>query len=237
MLSLILPAYNEAQRLEHCVDEVKRVLDNKTDYEIIIAEDGSKDGTNKIAANLAKKHKNITHIHSDKKLGRGLALKGAFRTAKGDILAYIDVDLAVSAEYLPCLITYAKEYDVVTGSRYIKGADVKRPFLRKFFSQGYDFIIRILFGCKVYDFQCGFKAFSKRFVENVAIKIDEKTWAWDTVALVLASKKGYRIKDFPVKWCEQKGVRHSTNIKRMISDIKIHGGVITKLFFNKYIMQ
>lgn len=226
-LSLVLPAYNEAPRLEKCVEAVKRFLKGKK-YEIIIAEDGSTDGTDKIAEKIAKTNKNIYHIHNDKKLGRGLALKNAFSLCKGKILAYLDVDMATDINHLKELIKFAKENDVVTGSRYLPGSLTERPILREFFSKVYNFLIRKLLGCKIFDSQCGFKAFSRKFFEEEIKNIYEKTWAWDTIVMVEAVKKGYKVKEFPVKWVEKKEFK--TNVKRLIKDFIIHGKVIFKLF-------
>ncbi len=229
MFSLILPAYNEAERLERCVNEVKKILKGYH-YEIIIAEDGSTDGTDKIAGRLAKKDKKIKFIHNEKKLGRGLALKRSMKKAEGSSIGYIDVDMATDIKHLKELVEYSKRYDVVTGSRYMPNSKIERPFLRKFASLVYNFIIRHLIGCNIYDSQCGFKMFSKKFVENEIFKIREKTWAWDTVVLVEALKKGYKVKEFSVNWREKKESAHSASIKRIYKDTKIHGLVLLKLF-------
>ena len=226
-LSLVLPAYNEAPRLESCFEEVKKALEGKN-YEIIIAEDGSTDGTDKIAEKIAKMNKNVYHLHHDKKLGRGLALKKAFSLCKGKILAYIDVDMATDVKHLNELIQLAKENDVVTGSRYLPESNVERPILREFSSRVYNFLIRKLLGCRIFDSQCGFKAFSRKFFLREIKKINEKTWAWDTIVMVEAIKKGYKVKEFPVEWREKKELH--TNVKRLIKDFMIHGRVLFKLF-------
>lgn len=227
MITVVLPAHNEAARLEKCVKEVKNFLKRK-DYEIIIAEDGSKDGTDRIAAGISGRDKKIRLIHSIIRLGKGLALKNAFKIARGEIVCFLDVDLATDMKYLPKLIDYAKDFDVVMGSRYMPQSVTKRPFMRSFASIVYNSFVRNVIGCKVYDTQIGFKAFSKKFIHQEIMKIREKTWAWDTIVVVNAIKKGYRVKEFPVKWIEPKGRR--TNMIRLVSDTIIHGRVILKLF-------
>lgn len=231
MFSLVLPAYNEAKNIKKSIENVRKILkkDNIM-FEIIIAEDGSIDGTDKIAKNLSKKYNDVAFIHSDKKLGRGRALKKAFEFAKGNILGYLDVDLSVNPEYLPTLIKLGIKNDLVTGSRYIKGASVKRPSLREFVSRSYNWMIRNLIGCSVYDSQCGFKSFSRKFVNDIIKNIKEKSWAWDTVVIVECIKRGYKFKEFPVKWEEKKEAYHSASFKRIYSDVKLHGKVIIKLF-------
>lgn len=229
MFSLVLPAYNESKNLERCVSESMKSLKG-IEFEIIIAEDGSRDGTDRIAARLAKKYKNVRHIHSDRKLGKGRALTNAFRRAKGSEMGTIDVDMATDARHIKELALYARKYDAVTGSRYAKGSIVKRPLLREFVSRSYNLIAKVFLGSSINDLQCGFKSFSRRFVENEIFKIEENTWAWDTIVLLTACRKGYRVLEFPVEWNEKKEAKHSASFKRIFSDVRIHGKVLAKLF-------
>jgi len=232
MFSLVLPAYNESENIESTVNSVRKELKKikKISYEIIIAEDGSNDGTDEIARKLQKKFKEVRHLHSDEKLGRGRALKQAFEKAKGEIVGYLDVDLAVGPEYLPKLITLSMKNDLVTGSRYLKESEVERPSLREFVSRSYNWMIRFFLGCDVKDSQCGFKGFSRRIVKDIVNEVEENSWAWDTVVIVECIKSGYKFKEFPVNWEEKKEAAHSSSFKRIYSDIKIHGSVILKLF-------
>jgi hypothetical protein len=227
LISVVLPAYNEAFRLEKCVRELRRILKGKN-YEIIIAEDGSTDGTDKIAEKIAKNGKNIHHLHHDEKLGRGLALKNAFSICKGNILLYIDVDMSTDIDYLDDLIDLGKKYDVVTGSRYLSQSVISRPMIRRIFSEVYNLLVRVLIGCQIYDSQCGFKAFSKKFFIKEIRKIEEKSWAWDTIVMVVGMKNGYKVKEFPIEWKEKKNKK--TSIRRLFGDVKIHGRVLLKLF-------
>lgn len=229
MFSLVLPAYNESKNLEKCVHEVRKALKGK-EYEIIIAEDGSRDGTDRIAKKLARKYRNVRHLHNDKKLGRGRALKNAFMFAKGSEMGYIDVDMATDVAHLQKLLNYSKKFDVVTGSRYISNSATERPLAREIVSRFYNFLIRIFLGSPIHDHQCGFKSFSRDFVMKEVMEIGEKSWAWDTVVLVTAVRKRYSVKEFPVIWKEKKEKRHSSSFRRIISDVKIHGIVLLKLF-------
>ncbi|MCS7121235.1 MAG: flippase-like domain-containing protein [Archaeoglobaceae archaeon] len=202
-VSIILPAYNEAERLEKAVKEVKNVAEKiGYDFEILIAEDGSKDGTDKIAAEIAKKDLKVKHLHSDERLGRGRALMNAIRKSEGDIVVFMDVDLSTDLSHLKDLIDaiLIEKYDISIGSRLMKSSSVERPLKRELASRIYNFLVRFLLGSKVRDHQCGFKAFKK----DVALKVGEKAkdnhWFWDTEVLVLAQRDGYKIKEIPVKW-------------------------------------
>lgn len=133
-------------------------------------------------------------------------MKRAFKISKGDTICYLDVDLATSMRYMSELIEYSKDHDVVFGSRYMPGSVVRRPHLRESVSRIYNSLIRNVIGCQVFDVQIGFKAFSRRFVDKEIMKINEKSWAWDTIVVVEAIKKGYKVKEFPVKWKEKKEI-------------------------------
>lgn len=202
-ISLVLPAYNEKNRLKKAVRIVESHLDDITEsYEIIIAEDGSTDGTDSIAKKLAKDNSRIVHIHSDIRQGRGKALKRAFLASKGDILAYIDVDLATDMKHLKELISAIRDdgYDIATGSRLIKQSSVKRGIKRNVASIGFNLMTRVMLGSKIKDHQCGFKSFRRDSLMAIIDKIKDEHWFWDTEMLVIAQKAGYKIKEFPINW-------------------------------------
>jgi len=124
--SIVLPAYNEAKHIERAVKAVAKTMEKtRYDYEIIIAEDGSTDGTDRIAARLAD-GKKIRHLHSDERLGRGKALNRAFRSAKGDVVAFLDVDMSTDITHLPELLDLALKHGIAIGSRLKKGSVIER---------------------------------------------------------------------------------------------------------------
>jgi glycosyltransferase involved in cell wall biosynthesis len=211
--SLVLPAYNEAKALPAAVEAAHREL-KKIDglrFEIIIAEDGSRDETPGVASKLAKKFNEVRWLHSDERLGRGAALCRAFRAARGDRVGYMDVDLATPPRHLRELVRYAGDFDVVTGSRYARGARASRSTSRGFLSGGFNLLVRLLLGSRLHDHQCGFKAFKKRAALDLCSRARSSHWFWDTEVLVLAQKLGYSVKEFPVEWSE-KGARGKTKV-------------------------
>lgn len=148
---MVLPAYNEAANIDKAVLVTAETLFKITDrFEIIIAEDGSKDGTDRIASRLAEQYAYVVHLHSEKRQGRGKALNRAFKAASGEVLCYIDVDLATDMKYLEKLIRAVSTdgYDFATGSRMMPDSDAKRPFKREFASRGYNFLVRLFFAFK-----------------------------------------------------------------------------------------
>lgn len=227
-VSLILPAYNEAERLKNTVQQVVDALYKVTSsFEIIIAEDGSTDGTDKIAEELAKEYPHIQHQHSKDRLGRGKALNRAFKSSKGERLAYIDVDLATDLKHLEELINSisGERYDFSTGSRMLKESDVKRSFTRLIASKGFNLLTRLLLESKIKDHQCGFKAFKREPLFAILDEVKDEHWFWDTEILVRAQRKGYMIKEFPVRW--RCGSKTKVDLKR---DVIGMGTQIIKLW-------
>jgi glycosyltransferase involved in cell wall biosynthesis len=201
-VSIVLPAYNEAVRIESTVERTAAALREITSsFELIIAEDGSKDGTDKICEALAKKYDFIVHLHSDERQGRGRALNRAFKSSKGEILGYIDVDLATDMKHLSELIQYIRDgYDFATGSRMLPDSNVKRPFRRGFASKGFNFLTRSMLGSKLYDHQCGFKSFKREPLFKLLDEVKDTHWFWDTELFVRAQRAGFKVREFPVDW-------------------------------------
>jgi glycosyltransferase involved in cell wall biosynthesis len=202
-ISVVFPAYNEASSLESAVDKVSQALNEFTlSYEIIIAEDGSTDGTDKLAATLAEKHPFLKHIHGKKRLGRGTALKNAFKQSRGEVLVYMDLDLATDLKHLkPLVLAIESEgYDFATGSRMLHESKVKRSGTRNIVSKTYNFMVRTVLGSMVHDHQCGFKAFQREQLMRLLDEVGANHWFWDTEVLVRAHRRGYKIKEIPVTW-------------------------------------
>ena len=227
-VSVILPAFNEADRLEHAVDMVSKELEpTKWDYEIIIAEDGTTDGTAKVAARLQLKRPYVFHMHSAKRLGRGKALTNAIQSATGDVVVFMDVDLATDLKHLHDLIRAVAEegYDYATGSRWMSGSDVERTADRSIASKGYNTMVHLFHRSKVKDHQCGFKAFRKKSVAQVLPEVKDEMWFWDTEVFLRGQRKGHKIKEIPVKW--RADGRTKVKYVRDVSDM---GSKIVKLW-------
>ncbi len=116
-------------------------------------------------------------------------------------------------------------YDFATGSRMMRDSDAKRPFKREFASRGYNFLVRLFLRSKLYDHQCGFKAFRREALFELLDEIENEHWFWDTEVLVRAQHKGYRVIEFPVYW------RHGGSSKvNLAKDVKGMGSEIFRLW-------
>ena len=202
-------------------------------FTLLIAEDGSNSGAT--VDELRWKYSNITHIQHDERLGRGKALREAWKNVQGDVYVYVDVDLATDLAKFDAyrnLILLQNQFDLVTGSRYIPGSTTNRPTLRKDASITYNWLVRFLFHTGVHDHQCGFKSFSRRLVERLAVEAESDSWFWDTEVIVLAKRMGFGIKEVRIDWEEKKGQR--TPLKRLLHDIWLHGTGLLSLFYKVY---
>ncbi len=209
-VSVVFPAYNEVAYLVDAVERTKEALDEFVDtYEIIIAEDGSKDGTAERSEELSQKYKYVQHVHRDERMGRGAALNNAFRQAAGEVFVYMDLDLATDLTYLRPLVEAItlEGFDFATGSRMLPESKVERSLRRKISSKTFNWLVRAMLGSKLRDHQCGFKAFKREPALQLINEVGARHWFWDTEILVRAQKNGYRVKEIPVEWKSPRGTK------------------------------
>jgi glycosyltransferase involved in cell wall biosynthesis len=200
---VIIPVYNEKGKLKRAVDETAaRLSELAYPFEILIAEDGSNDGTYEFASKLASENPNIRLLHSDRRQGRGNALSRAIKATKGDVVCYIDVDLATDMDYLSVIINavISGGYDFAMGSRLMPQSDTKRSSTRSIASKTYNWMVRMFLGSKLFDHQCGFKAFRRDPVIRLLDQVKDGHWFWDTELLVRGQHEGLKMKEIPVKW-------------------------------------
>lgn len=204
-VSVVLPAYNEADSIERTASLTLSALStflSEGTYEVIIAEDGCDDRTPEIASRIAEEDDRVHHVHSDERLGRGGALEYAFQQAHGDTLVYFDTDLATDMKHLEELVESVRTegYDIATGSRWLPENRADRPAKRGIPSIGYNTLVRTVLRSDLRDHQCGFKAIDRDVFEQLSPTVADEHWFWDTELLVKAQRQGFRVKEFPVDW-------------------------------------
>jgi glycosyltransferase AglD len=214
-LSVLVPVYNGAPYLEACLGALVSALTPKPyEWEIIVCEDGSTDGTKQLCETLRSRYSGVKFINADRRLGRGGALSSAAEEARGDILAYVDVDMATDARHLDDLVAHASNgSDVVTGSRYMGASKARRSLGRLAYSKVYNSLVRAMFGSRIRDHQCGFKAFKRQALNTVLPLMKSNHWFWDTEFIVRAQAMGLKVTEIPVDW--EENPEHSTiNIRK-----------------------
>lgn len=205
-VDIVLPVYNEVTVLEQSVTTLLTFLETQPQYDwrIVIADNGSTDGTGELARTLASQHSNVRALVLTIK-GRGYALRDAWVESDADIFSYMDIDLSTDIHHLPRLIEMVDidGCDVAIGSRLARGSQTSRQLKREITSRGYVLLIRAFFPrLKITDAQCGFKALSRRTVEQLVPRIKNGMWFFDTELLILAQQAGFRICELPVRWVE-----------------------------------
>ena len=171
-LSIIIPTYNERENLPILIERILKSLNqhNITNYEIIIVDDNSPDGTGEIAEQLAKQYKNIKVLHRPAKMGLATAFLDGVKLAKGNIVALMDADLQHPPELLPELYqAILNGYDMAIASRYIKGGGTENwSTKRKIVSKGAIILAHILFpeSRKIKDITSGYFTIRKDIIQN-----------------------------------------------------------------------
>ena len=201
-ISVILPCYNEAKIIEESVRTVEDILKQSSyRYEIIIAEDASTDGTDKIAKELSERSNHIVWSHRDKRIGRGSAVAHAIRKSRGKIVGFLDADLEAPAHYiLPLAMGIEQGADIATGVRhiYLKKMDFIFKLDKILTHYGYLWISRRMLGTTLQDTETGFKFFNRERILPILDEIKDQHWFWDTEVMVRPYLKGYKIKEIPI---------------------------------------
>jgi glycosyltransferase involved in cell wall biosynthesis len=232
-VSAVIPVYNDLPALKVAIPASIEALFKVTDnFEILVAEDGSTDGSAEFVRAVEQTDPRIHLLHSDQRLGRGRALNRAFTAAQGTIVCYYDVDLATDMHHLAEVIDAIREgFDIATGSRLLPESDIVRTGGREIASRGYNLLVRTILGSKLYDHQCGFKAFNRDRLLPLLEKVNDNHWFWDTEVLVRGARAGYKIREIPVRWRQGPG----TTVRR--KDVVDMGSAILRLWWGLHVSK
>lgn len=206
-LNVTIPVFNEERRLERGIRQLAPLLAEAftCDYELVIAENASTDGTPALARQLAAEFPRTRVVRLEAK-GRGGALRHVWSTSDAEVCSYMDVDLSSDLASFPELVRVVAsgEADLAVGSRLLQKAGTQRSWQREILSRGYNGLLRAAFGVRFSDAQCGFKAVSRRAAQTLLPWVENNHWFFDTELLVLAEHAGFRIHDLPVAWREDR---------------------------------
>ncbi len=168
-LSVFFPCHNEVGNIERLVLRTLEVLPNVADqFEIIIVNDGSRDGTRELADRLASEHAAVRAIHHEENRGYGGALKSGFAASRYEFVFFTDGDGQFDVGEITLLMALLDRADIGVGWR-MKRAD---PFIRLVNAKAYCTMIRLLFGLKVRDIDCAFKLLPRKVLESVELHSD-----------------------------------------------------------------
>jgi dolichyl-phosphate beta-glucosyltransferase len=232
-LSVIVPAYNEEERLLGTLREIDKYLRSQNyESEILVVSDGSTDRTNEITKNLMAEIDNLRLLEFPKKKGKGFGVRQGMLEAEGYYRLFTDADNSTSVDQVEKMLPYLKEgYDIVIGSRDIKGAvlDPPQPWQRRFTGEAFKLVRKIIIGLwGVEDTQCGFKCFTKKAAESIFPKCKIDRFSFDAEVLLIAKKLKYKIKEIPIYWKNdpQSKVKFKSMIKMALDLVKIRRNLI-----------
>jgi dolichyl-phosphate beta-glucosyltransferase len=225
-VSIIIPAYNEAHRLEASLAELHAHLAGVGwSHEVILVIEKSTDGTLDIARRVAAGWPCLTVVGNDVQRGKGYAVRTGMLRARGEIAFFMDADLSTPlAETGRFIARFAEDakVDVLVGNRQHAQSEIltKQHFLRRKMGQTFNAILRTIAGIRLADTQCGFKAF-RRTAREVIFPLQKLDgFAFDVEVLLLAERLGFSVADMPVQWANAQGskVRIIRDSWRMLCD-------------------
>jgi len=199
-LSIVIPAYNESVRLPHAFRAITTRFEG-SQVELIIADDGSVDGTADVARSLNSGSIPVTVVSLDRNRGKGAAVRSGVRAATGDRILIMDADLATDLEAIDRLSAAIATSDIAIGSRSVAGSTVKDPsHLRRTMGRTFNRLARTLLHLRVSDSQCGFKMFRADAAQILFTMSNVDGFAYDAEVIRLAMILDMTVTEVPVHW-------------------------------------
>lgn len=194
-ISLVLPAYNEAENIEPVVEEATPALQAVADdYEIVVVDDGSKDDTAGVTRRIMERDPHVRLVQHAVNQGFGASVLSGFVNARKEWIFYTDADRQFVLSDLQKFVPSMEHADLIAGYR----APRRDPFLRVLYGKGWSLLCTLLFGYTVRDVDCGFKLFRRSIVEELASKVASRGATFSIEWLVRAKRAGYRFAELPV---------------------------------------
>ncbi len=201
---MVVPCYNEEQRLPRTVEQIERYLDaKKAPYELILVDDGSADGTRQVMDAAAARHDGVRVEALPRNRGKGRALAVGVTSATGDEILLTDADLSTPIEELDKLqAALSNGAGVAIGSRALRDSrvEVSQPFYRVLMGKAFNLIVQVVLLPGIWDTQCGFKLFRADVAHEVFAGLSTDGFGYDPEVLYRARKHGVKIAEVPVVW-------------------------------------
>ena len=242
LLSIVIPAYNEARNIKTgtlpAVADALQALG--VPYELVVVDDGSEDETAELVQAFAD-GRACVHLVREEHRGKAHAVASGALTASGRYVLFMDMDLSTSLDQIADAVRALDEgADVVVGSREAKGAvRLETPWLRRWLGKVFNYLVQVLLLPGIKDTQCGFKAFRRDVAQQLFRHLvvygspggevkGPRVTAFDVELLVLARKRGYKIREIPVTWryVKTRNVRPVQDSYRMFREVML-------VWFNK----
>ena len=193
-ISVVLPAWNEEHNIATAIQQAVTALEGiGADYEIIVVDDGSRDGTARVVGELQARQPQVRLVRHEVNRGYGQALRSGYAAAQKDLVLIHHADSQFDLREIKRFLPLLAQADIVCGYR----AQRADPFLRKVNALGWNMVVRLLFGYLARDIDCGFKLFRREVLDHVHLTATRGAMI-DTELLASAKARGYRIAELPV---------------------------------------
>jgi dolichyl-phosphate beta-glucosyltransferase len=228
-LTIVLPAYNEAERIEPALDELFGYLRRRSveardgapgaanlpeEIDVLVVDDGSTDET----VALVEARAELKAPTQGLRLGvlrvphggKGAAVRAGLLAATGDVVLFADADMATPPDQLPLLVAELADHDVALGSRIQPdGSDMRatQPGYRRLLGKAFHVLASLWVVGPVQDTQCGFKGFTREAAHDLAGRQRVTSIVFDVELIYLARRRGYRIAVVPIRWFDKRGSR------------------------------
>jgi dolichol-phosphate mannosyltransferase len=206
---VVLPTYNERQNLEPVVTGVRAALDRVApDHTVLVVDDSSPDGTGQLADELAARDPAVQALHRPRKEGLGQAYLAGFRLALAQGAALViemDADLSHDPAHLPAMVNAARHFDLVLGSRYVPGGEVRNwGAMRRLVSRGGSWYARVVLGLGVRDLTGGFKCFRREVLQALDLdRVRSQGYAFQVELTYRAVERGFRVLEIPIVFTDR----------------------------------
>ena len=225
VLSVIIPAYNEAQRL---LPQVRSVLDylraHYPAFELILVDDGSQDGTAAALQTALANEPRARLLSYRPNRGKGYAIRAGVQASRGAAVVFLDADMSTPIQEIPEALKRLEQADIVIGSRNLPSSDIRAhpPLYRRLASELFKWMRYLMVGLwSISDTQCGFKAYRGPVARQLFALARVDRFMFDVEILYLAERAGLRIQEMPVRWTDAAGstVRFWEGLVNMVRDL------------------
>jgi len=209
--SIVLPAFNESERIAATIENIFTFAAKKSwQTEIIVVNDGSTDDTVEVVRRCAATRPGLRLLQNPGNRGKGYSVRHGMLQAQGEILLFSDADLSSPiAEAEKLFAAIAAGADIAIGSRWLKTElQLRRqPLYRQIYGRIFNLALHLILGLQFKDTQCGFKAFTRRAAHALFPLQKIERWGFDPELLYLAKRLHLRVEEVPVAWAHREGTR------------------------------
>ena len=203
-LSVVIPAYNEAQRIGPSIERINGYLSARgIAFEVVVVDDGSTDATREVVAEAMRSRPSVRLVENGTNRGKGFSLRNGFLNSSGELVLFCDADLSTPIEEVdPFIAEVERGADIVIGSRALRDSRIikRQPFYRMLMGKTFNKFVWLLLVRGIADTQCGFKLLKRETCERLFGKLRLDGFAFDVELIFIARKYGLKVVELPVMW-------------------------------------